>query len=370
MIWAWCLEVLPEILQRAQILEVEVDDTFVFDCTCGLGDGIGTKNDHEARDCQGKGLMCRPAFLALTRLTQELEYHEFKTTGMTGPSFEDKWEVAIQTFSAILDVERRYEKHVQTFYIHGLIKGKREGEYNPATKKRDGIIRQQSVFCYAYRKAANPPMEAEEWRASYEWVDETGANRRLSKAFSKAPLWELPEAYLEGSGITSNAEFWVKWMDSHQRSKSLVLIGPLSRNTAMVEGFIEETIAEEDRWNEIVWQLYDVYQATALKIATMAGATPIPEQVGQLPWHWIWMHPDYQRALNRLVPRSYACRRFGKRHSCQHETLCFYHEGWADPIGSGLYIPRRPHHTPELEQAVGRGLALPDAGIAEGEDEE
>lgn len=367
LVWSWVIEVLPEVLRRGRIIEVENEGVHVIDCTCGLGDGILGELEHVQRGCQGVGLQQRPDFIVETWVTKELEYNEFKTTGMTGPSFEDKWEVAMQTFSSVLDVERRHGKHVTQFYIHGLIKGKREGEYNPLTKKKDGIIRQNSVFCYAYHKPAAPPAEPEDWKASYEWIDQMGANRRLSKAYSKVPVWELPEGYLLGTGITSKAEFWVKWIDSQFRRKNLVLIGPLSRKTAAVEGFIEETKAEENRWNEIVWKLYDTYVEVATRIATMQGSTPMtPEEV---PWNWVWVHPTYQSTLNALAPRSYNCRRFGKRHACQHEMLCFYTEGWDDPLGKGHYIPRRPHHSPELDQAVARGLILPDAGVAESVEE-
>jgi hypothetical protein len=368
LIWAWVLEVLPEVLRRGRIVEVEQEGVYVLDCTCGLGDGILGEAEHVSRGCEGLGLQQRPDFILETWHTKELEYHEFKTTGMDSPSFQDKWEVSIQTFSAILDVERRLGKHVQTFYIHGLIKGKREGEYNPGTKKRDGIIRQQSVFCYGYRKPAMPPMEAEEWRASYEWVDEEGKTRRLSHAYSKAPVWELPDAMLMGTDIVSKAELWVKWIDPAQRRKALILVGPLSRHTAMVEGFLEETIAEEARWAGVVWQLYDRYVALAERIAQLDPANPIDP--AQVPWNWVWIHPEYQSLLNQLAPRSYACRRFGKRHACQHETLCFYREGWEDPLGKGIYVARRPHHAPELAQAVARGLALPDAGLGETEEDQ
>jgi hypothetical protein len=34
-------------------------------------------------------------------------------------------------------------------------------------------------------------------------------------------------------------------------------------------------------------------------------------------------------------------------------------------VGSGRYIERRPHHKDELEQAIARGLLLPDEGAAD-----
>ncbi len=356
LIWAWCIEVLPEVLRRCRIVEVEHDDTYVFDCTCGLGDGIGTKADHEARDCNGKGLMCRPDFLAETRLTKELEYHEFKTTGMDSITFRDKWEVMVQMFAATLDAERRLNQHVQTVYVHGLIKGKRDGQYNPGNGKYELPPYQQScVFCYGYRKPANPPMEQEEWAAQWKYTDATG-NHTLGKRFQKAGVWELPDALIPPG--QTKGEFWACWIPSEVRRKQLVQIGPLSRQSLMVDHFLSEASGEEDRWQDGLWQLYEL------------GKTILDETGGSDWWALVWPDPRFQILLDRLFPRSYECRRYGMRNRCQFETMCFGHEGWADPLGSGRYVERRPHHADELLQAVERGLMLPDEGVAEDVEQE
>lgn len=366
LIWAWCLEVLPEILRRGRIVEVEQDDTYVFACTCGLGDGIGTQQDHEARDCDGLGLMCKPDFIVETRQTLELEYHEFKTTSMDGALFRDKWETAAQTFSATLDVERRLGKHVQSVYIHGLVKGKREGDYNPETGKRDGTIRQSSPFCYAYRKPANPPMEREEWKASYEYLDPVeGKVKRLGKAFKKAGVWELPDHAIPAE--MSKAEYWVSWMPSEVRRKQLVLLGPFSRQTQMVDHFLAECQGEEAGVREGLWELYDAGQ----QLLTEAYPQGLQEaDLAGVWWEVVWPDPRYHALLDKLFPRSYECRRYGMRNRCQFEDLCFEREGWADPLGSGKFIPRRPHHRMETEQMEARGLALPPEGAAEEEERE
>jgi hypothetical protein len=79
----------------------------------------------------------------------------------------------------------------------------------------------------------------------------------------------------------------------------------------------------------------------------------------------VWPDERFQIALDRLFPRSYECRRYGMRMKCQFEDPCLFREGWADPIGSGQFIERRPHHKDELEQAIDRGLLLPDEGAAD-----
>mgnify|MGYP001564764760 CR=1 FL=1 len=360
LIWAWCLEVLPEVLRRGRILEVEVDDTYVFGCTCGLGDGVLSKADHEARDCNGFGLMCRPDFLIDTRLTHELEYHEFKTTGMDSITFRDKWEVMIQMFAATLDAERRHGRHVQSIYVHGLLKGKRGGDYNRSTGKYDGAIHQNSVFCYGFRKPANPPMEAESWAALYEYFDPyEQKTKHLGKAFQKTGVWDLPDAFLptDDPGM-SKAEFWAKWIPAEARRKNLILLGPFTRQTQMVAHFLEEAKGEEHRWQEGLWQLYEL----AEQLQESAQTSDY--------WAAVWTHPQYQALLDRLFPRSYECRRYGARNRCQFEAICFEREGSQDPIGSGLYIDRAPHHRDEMEQAVSRGLLLPPEGLAEDVEQE
>lgn len=357
LIWAWCLEVLPEILTRGTILEVEVDDTYVVDCTCGLGDGIGTLTDHEARDCSGIGLMCRPDFLVDTRLTHEVEYHEFKTTSMDSITFRDKWEVMIQMFAATLDAERRLGRHVQSIYVHGLIKGKRGGDYNPDTGKYDGQVRQNSVFCYGYRKPGNPPMEQEEWAATYEYFDEyEQKNKRLPKAFKKTGVWEIPPELTQG---VETAEFWAKWIPNAARRKQLLVLGPFSRQTQMVEHFVDEMKGEEARWQAGLWQLYDLSQQILEEHRADQTADPEPW------WSRVWPDARFQALMDRLFPRSYECRRYGGRNRCVFEDPCLYREGWADPVGSGKFIERRPHHAAELAQAIARGLLLPEEGTGE-----
>ena len=86
-------------------------------------------------------------------------------------------------------------------------------------------------------------------------------------------------------------------------------------------------------------------------------------------WSEVWPDPRFQALMDRLFPRSYECRRYGGRHRCQFETLCFYKEGWADPMGTGRYVDRRPHHQDELVQALESGWLLPEDGVAESGEE-
>jgi len=251
-------------------------------------------------------------------------------------------------FAATLDAERRLGRHVQSIYIHGLVKGKRGGEYNPGTGKYDGAIRQSSVFCYGYRKPANPPMEPEQWAATFEYYDPYEQKaKRLGKAFQKVGVWELPDHYLppDDPGM-SKAEFWAKWIPSEARRKNLLVIGPFSRQTQMVEHFLEETLGEEERWQAGLWALYDLGQQILATYPWREGEDQV-----EVWWRVVWPDEGVQSLMNRLFPRSYECRRYGARSRCQFEEVCLGREGWGNPIGSGQFIDRRPHHRGEPGQA-------------------
>ena len=152
----------------------------------------------------------------------------------------------------------------------------------------------------------------------------------------------------------------MRFIGSEARRKNLILLGPFSRQEQMVQVFFEEAIGEEDQWRDGLWQLYELAQGIVEE-----GGVPLRDW-----WLQVWADERFQTLANGLFPRSYECRRFGMRHRCQFETMCFYKEGWEAPIESGQYIDRRPHHQDEVEQAVARGLMLPDSALAEDLDEE
>jgi hypothetical protein len=344
-IWAFCLSLLPWLREQYRVISVEHDDAKVLACTCGLGDLIGTLADHEARDCEGVGFQFRLDLVTEYRSRPGvLAYWEFKGTGQTGEMFESKWETAPQfALGAVMEQERLGHPIAEAWVI-ALIKGRREGDtYNPETKRREGDQRQQSPLCYGYYKPANPPMEQEDWQAEYETKDEWGKGHRLPKAYQKRGVWELGTSVELGEGVTAS-EAWCKSMPPELLAKQIMLIGPLQVNPVLVQGVVEELVAEEARWKQTLYELYDALEASGFD----------------------WTAEGYQAALRRLVPRSWSCRRYGKRHQCQFVPICFEHEGWGDPLANG-FIVRRPHHAAELQQMEARGLTPPE-GWAEDEE--
>jgi hypothetical protein len=310
-------------------VSVEEEEVGVLGCTCGLGDLIGAVADHEARDCEGIGWMSRADCIAEHRATGRWAYFEIKTGGMA--SRAEDWETKIQFSAAVLGAEQKHGHVVDESWVLNLVVGKREGAYNYETKRKDGPPMQQSVCCYGYRKLPEAPGMVEEWAAEYDYIDEAGRSRRLGKGWQKTPVWEM-DPRIVPAGLDP-AEHWVRWIGAGVRSNLVNVIGPMNRQPVLLEGFKQELVGEERRWQSRLWELYD------------SGAE--------------WASPDYQALLNELVPRSWSCHRFGQRYSCQFIDLCFQKEGWQDPLGGGKYQLRRPHHTPEVGQAEARGIVLP-----------
>jgi hypothetical protein len=349
LVWAFSLTTLPWIHSHSKVLEVEREGLVVLGCTCGLGDRIGDQVDHEARDCAGVGWQSRADFVTEYRDRPDVvAMWDFKGSAYGG--FADDWETKIQFTMTALDIQERLGKPVSEAWIVELLKGRREGrDYDPATKSRSGPMIQNSGLCYWYRREGNPPMDQPDWQEQYEWVGEDGKGHRLGNNYRKAGLWTIAEDMpeLRQAGI-SIPEFAAKFIPVERLGRHVSVVGPLQIHQIMLGQLSEEILAEERRWQGVVWELYDVLQNEA---------------------QGDWTSEAYQAALRRLVPRNFSrCRRFGKRYECQMATICHEREGWKDPLGVGGYVHRAAHHEPERAQQVARGLVV-EPGLSEGQEE-
>lgn len=309
MIWAFARLMLPWIHTEFEILEVEEEKLYP------LGDGIT--------------LMQRLDLLGRCRTREGLAYIDFKTSGRTADIFAEEWETKPQLGLGTLGAEEKYGVPVTELYVIGLNKGYRK-------KDSQGVKRQESVFCYGYRRPANPPIAAEEWKPSYEWIDDQGQTRRAGRDFSKAPTYEYP----------GGTEAWVKSLPESVLKKQVFLVGPLQPQKAQLASLQHSIRAEELRWQQILWTLYEKQSVEG----------------------WQWSDPGFQVLLDKLVPCSWNCRPFGKGYECEFVDLCFRQPGWETPLESGKYAPRLPHHKPELDQMTERGL-VPEGLEPAAEDE-
>lgn len=335
LIWLWVDIGLPQLLAEWEILLVEQEAVSVLGCTCGLGDRLGTAEEHDARQCQGIGYMTRGDLVTRHRINRDrYAYHEFKAPGETNVNTDAAWQYRVQLISGVMGAEDVIGHQIDEVYLHQLIKGKRQAEWDYVEKKAVGPKFQDSPLVYGWKRPANPPLLAEDWADKFNYVDDLGKNRKLGKDYQRTGIWELtPEA-----GIAP-ARYWGRWMDQTLRASKYRPIGPLMRHEIRLGEFTRQLIGEESRWQAILWELHD------------SGKQ--------------WGDPDYMALLDRLVPqtRGQSCHSY-YGEPCAALRLCDREDGWETPELVG-YIPRRPHHRPEMDAAIGRGLLPPDEGLAE-----
>lgn len=343
-LWALRLKFLPWLHQAYKILSCEQERLHLLTCTCGAGPLPIA--DHLARGCNGHGLMLRNDILAQRRGASTLAYFEAKTTGWESDAWTDQWESDPQLGIGTIDVEKMFGAEVTELFIIGLQKGARRRDKNDP----DGRRKQLSSLCYGYFRPGNPPMVADDWLPAYEWTNDQGEVKRASRAHKRTGIWELEQgdyapwtAYHGQDPQLTPEEFWVRMLPASVLDKICFLLGPMNRQDHQIASVRRAMIGEETRWQGILWQLYEAQQQHA------------------------WATPEFQALLDQLIPQSWNCRPFGRDHQCEFYGICHKAEGWQDPLGSGQYQPRRPHHQAELDQAVARGLLPVDALEADGE---
>lgn len=326
LIWCAGLEFFPWLLEKYEVVEVEQEDVYVVGCTCGYGDGIGTPEEHEARDCGGLGFMARPDLLTRSRTRPDsYQYWEYKTTGRVTKAWQESWETKVQFHAGVVAVEQRLGIRVDETYVVGLYKGDRRDN-------REGVRQQSSVCCYGYKREAKPPHQEEGWEALFE--DPGRTPQRLSwQQWKKTPIWTQ-----EFEPGFDPVEYWIRWLTPEIRAQQLAIVGPFNRQEILIEGFFRELVPAETRWQQGIWAVYEALSTN----------------------DWEWSHPSVQAVISEHFQRSWACRKFGLEHECQFKGLCFQHEGWQDPLGSGKFVLRRPHHEPELQKAIAAGVIPPE----------
>jgi hypothetical protein len=344
LLWMLRLKILPWLHSQYRVLSVETERPHFLSCTCGAGPA--PYQWHLERNCQGKILMLRNDILGLRRGGTTLAYFEIKTTGWESDAWAEQWESDPQLGLGTLDVDKLLGAEVTELYIIGLNKGPRRRDKDDPMGRR----KQMSSLCFGYKRPGNPPFVNDDWLPAYEWINENGEVKRASRAHKRTGIWELNasdwvtwQSYRSHDPSLSAEEFWARNLPESVKDRVGFVLGPMNRQDHQIASVRVSMLGEEERWQEILWQLYEAQQ-------TMA-----------------WSSPEFQTLMDRLVPKSWQCRPFGKDHQCQFYGICHRQPGWEDPIGSGKFKPRLPHHELEMEQAVARGLLVPEAAEDEGE---
>jgi len=342
MTWAFAIKVLPWLHATYKILKVEEPHIHILSCTCGAGPLPALA--HIERGCQGHALNQRIDCLAAHRTGSGLAYFEIKTTGWDSDAWAEQWETKPQLALGTLDVFAEYGKEVTELFIIAINKGSRRKDERLERKV------QQSPLCYGYVRPGNPPLMVDDWLPAYEWKDAEGATKRATRAHQRRGVWTLPTtdwaawtAYHEQDPAMTPVEFWVKQLPASLLDRICFVLGPMNRQDTQLQSLRRSMQADEARWEEVV---------TALSVEMQEHG---------------WSSDEFQSALDFLVPQSWNCRPFGREHQCAYVPICFKGSGWQDPLGSGHFARRMPHHEAETIQLGAKGL-LPTVSVA-GDDE-
>jgi hypothetical protein len=256
--------------------------------------------------------MSRPDILLRRKADGKMGVHDYKTTANVTDNMIREYQQSVQMMVGTLGAQARLREPVDHYYIHTLQKGGR-GEF----KKGSKFHQQYSHLCYAKIFPAQPPLEPNTtWNLRGYWIEKT-------------PIWEV--LFAQKPMEMSNSEFWVSQLPKETLYEMFTLIGPYAVIPHMVEQYMRSMPAEEERWIERLDKLY------------------------QSPHEW--ESQEFQALLDQTIPRSYNC--YAWHSKCQHWDTCFRQPGWEDPVGSGRFAHRRPHHEAELEQMKVRGIPVP-----------
>lgn len=350
---AWrCL--LPAVLREHRVIFVEEEGPVIpVGCTCGLGDCVPPYTAHEERDCEATGIMTR-ADVVLERLADRALINlDFKSAGdVTEYSWAERQNAGMQ-FALQCASLRQVGYPVTETLVGGMNKGWRkaateqdeDGKWR-VTQESSADKKQNSLFCWAWKRPGNPPLMSEDWKYTNKWKEldpKSGllVGRGVTKDYSKSPIWE---AQFENKPKDWTVlEYWVEWLPQDVVAKEFSLAGPFTSSQAKVDAILRSIAHEGNDWKSKLWKIYEQL--------VEAGGNFAAEKV--------------QVVLDQEVPQSWACIQY--RSACQFRHVCDRREGWATPLDTGLYELRSPHHTIEAEQAKSRGIELP---LDQEEDEE
>lgn len=351
LVWAWAVGRLPAILAEYQIVSVETEEEYVAACTCGLGNGLGTINDHELRGCGGIGVLSRPDVLAARWSDGAYAYFELKSASVARKKWADSWERKQQFMLGILGAERRLGVEITHAYVEGLVKGQRKSDnWNDP----NGQKIQQSCLVHSYFSPGRPPESIAQWRPNFKYMTYEGVEftAKKTEGYTKVPIWSIPaEVGWPGKPAEMTvAEYWVKVLHNEYPShlqKCLTTVGPIPKQRHMIEKALRSLVCEETMWQDRCWKIYEYSAANG---------------VG-------WGNDQFMEFVETVVPRSWNCDPYGPEHPCPIQTVCHaVTDDWRDPIASGLMVFRTPHHAQEAAQMAARGLK-PEFGLGEDQEE-
>lgn len=224
----------------------------------------------------------------------------FKTVAQADERWLRSWEVDMQMMTELLAAERRHGHEFGGVIIEGLIKGRRM----PDEKDSDGkttSYRDSTPLLYGYKCDADPPLVPLQYSHEY--------TRR--KGWYRFPVWkENFQGSVELGSFASPLAYWINWLPEEVVEGQFCIVPPIMRDAARIESKVQQIVAMEQR---------------------IQIGTDMLIQRG---------HPEL---LDVFFPQNeHSCV---YPSTCAYKDLCFTRGVAEDPLGSGLYQPRKDHHS-------------------------
>ncbi len=226
------------------------------------------------------GFMVKPD-LILQSEDGSLVYIEYKSTGTKNEKWIESWKSAPQIHGYVKAIKDATGLDITAAHVVGLYKG------------YESYGRQNSPFCYAHARGAQPPFFDQELLYSYK------------AGYKKTPAWELP------GGVKS----WVAGMPQSVLEEQFVFVPPVFYDANIAEAFFRQSQIRE---NEIAqgMSLLKLVKGEEDRQAIMDG----------------WFQQNFE-----------GCRPGWGSH-CPYASICIDR---GDPNDS-KWQPREPHHSSEI----------------------
>jgi hypothetical protein len=301
LVWVAGLRLVPELVGRYRILEVEWEERME------LGEA----------PCPGlRPFAARADALLEDRSSGELSVFSLKTAAAWGKQEEMRFRRDVQGLSEAVAIESRLHRKIETVQMAMLLKGIRR-----ASESRGGRKEHYSPLTRAYR-LTDPLSGLEQWAWSFDVkkTDKTGLEYtgKLGKGWNYSPAWEYP----------GGMEAWVVALDRGKiqpecgdaLAQCLALPEPWSRSEDELADWLEQTRTQEKLIDDGVEEVND---------ALVEGRIV-----------------ELRHAMNQFFPqRRSSCVQFNSQ--CAYDSLCWGGQGLTQ-LASGRipegFAPRRDHH--------------------------
>lgn len=233
-------------------------------------------------DHDGCRMMCKPDVVAERVSDSSIWYPEWKTTGSMKREWFAQWGKAVQLHGTAKAIEAHLGRPVAGVIVFGLYKGY-ESQYG----------RQESAFGYGYGPRGG--------------LDDRGLMYRYVNGLSKYPIWE-----------TTDSKTWVEGMPLDVLEKQFGETGPIFLNTHLCERWLRQTAIRERTIREGIERIERAFEENDQGVALEVLDSVFPQHFDECSPGW--------------------------GLGCSYADVCWTPGVERDPIRSGLYTWRTPHH--------------------------